>query len=320
VGNCADVLPELISKGVVPDVVTDQTSAHDELNGYVPRGFWGSNLKECAELRVSDPDGYIKKSMQSMKEHCRAIVQFMKRGAIAFDYGNNLRGQAQKAGFKEAFAYPGFVLAYVRPMFCEGRGPFRWLALTGEENDILETDKVVTKLFPKNKLLANWIDLAEKHLPWEGLPARVCWLGYGERHLFARKINEMVRTGEIGPVSITRDHLDSGSVASPNRETEGMLDGTDAVADWPLLNALLNCASGADMVAIHNGGGVGIGMSQHAGMIVVCDGTEHTGERIERVFRSDPGIGVVRHADAGYELACQTARKMGIKIPMLERK
>jgi urocanate hydratase len=320
VGNCADVLPEMVSRGIVPDVVTDQTSAHDELNGYIPRGYWGSSLKECSDLRASDPDAYVRKSMHSMKDHCRAIVRFKKGGAIAFDYGNNLRGQAQKAGFKEAFSYPGFVLAYIRPLFCEGRGPFRWLALTGDEKDILKTDRVVTNLFPKNKLLANWINLAEKHLPWEGLPARVCWLGYGERHLFAGKINEMVRKGDIGPVSITRDHLDSGSVASPHRETEGMLDGTDAVADWPLLNALLNCASGADMVAIHNGGGVGIGMSQHAGMIVVCDGTEHTGKRIERVFRSDPGTGVMRHADAGYDLACQTARKMGIKIPMLKRK
>jgi urocanate hydratase len=241
-----------------------------------------------------------------------------KKGAIAFDYGNNLRGQAQKAGLADAFAYPGFVLAYVRPLFCEGRGPFRWIAQTGDPEDILATDKAILKMFPKNKLLMNWIELAEEYLPWEGLPARVCWLGYGERDRFAKHMNSMVRKGDIGPISITRDHLDSGSVASPYRETEGMMDGTDAVADWPMLNALLNCASGADMVAMHNGGGVGIGLSQHSGMIVVCDGTKDTDRRIERVFRSDPGTGVMRHADAGYPLAKKTAREKGVKIPMMK--
>jgi urocanate hydratase len=317
VGNCADVLPELLARDVIPDVVTDQTSAHDELNGYVPKGYWGSNLREAEELRRSDPKAYMRDSLASMGEHCRTIVEFQKRGAVAFDYGNNLRGQARKAGFAEAFAYPGFVLAYIRPLFCEGRGPFRWAALTGEPEDILATDKAIVEMFPDNRLLINWIELAEKHLPWEGLPARVCWLGYGERDRFALRMNEMVRLGDIGPMAITRDHLDSGSVASPNRETEGMLDGSDAVADWPLLNALLNCASGADMVAVHNGGGVGIGLSQHAGMMVVCDGSESADERIERVFRSDPGTGVMRHADAGYDLAVKTAKDKDIRIPML---
>lgn len=317
VGNCADILPDMLKKGIIPDVVTDQTSAHDELNGYVPAGYWGSSLKECDDFRNSDAKGYIAESMKSMKAHCKAMVDMQKKGAIAFDYGNNLRGQAQKAGFKDAFAYPGFVLAYVRPLFCEGRGPFRWIAQSGNPDDILATDKAIVEMFPKNKLLMNWIELAEEYLPWEGLPARVCWLGYGERHKFAKHMNGMVRDGKIGPISITRDHLDSGSVASPYRETEGMMDGTDAVADWPLLNALLNCASGADMVALHNGGGVGIGMSQHSGMIVVCDGTEETDERIERVFKSDPGTGVMRHADAGYDLAKKTAREKGVKIPML---
>jgi urocanate hydratase len=317
VGNCADVLPELLARDIIPDVVTDQTSAHDELNGYVPKGYWGSNLVEADELRKSDPDTYRGRAMESMKLHCQTVVEFQKRGAVAFDYGNNLRGQALKAGFADAFDYPGFVLAYIRPLFCEGRGPFRWVALTGEPEDILATDMAITEMFADDKLLINWIELAEKHLPWEGLPARVCWLGYGERDRFAKRMNEMVRRGDIGPIAITRDHLDSGSVASPNRETEGMKDGSDAVADWPLLNALLNCASGADMVAVHNGGGVGIGLSQHAGMMVVCDGTESTDDRIERAFRSDPGTGVMRHADAGYDEAMRAAKGMGVRLPML---
>ena len=318
VGNCADVFPEILNRGIIPDVVTDQTSAHDELNGYVPKGFFGPNLEECDELRASNPEEYISQSMKSMEEHCRAMVGFQEKGAVVFDYGNNLRGQAQKSGFEDAFAYPGFVLAYVRPLFCEGRGPFRWVAQSGNPEDILATDKAIIEMFPENKLLMNWIELAEKYLPWEGLPARVCWLGYGERHKFARKMNDMVRKGEIGPIAITRDHLDSGSVASPYRETEGMQDGTDAVADWPLLNALLNCASGADMVALHNGGGVGIGLSQHSGMMVVLDGSELTDQRIERVFKSDPGTGVMRHADAGYGLAIKTAKEKGIKLPMVK--
>ncbi|KAA0002836.1 MAG: urocanate hydratase [Thermoplasmata archaeon] len=318
-GNCADVHPELVKRGVIPDVVTDQTSAHDALNGYVPSGYYGKNLQEAFDLRKSDPQEYIKKSMKAMAEHCKAMLEFQKEGAIVFDYGNNLRGQAYEAGVKNAFDYPGFVIAYIRPMFCEGRGPFRWLALTGNEEDIIKTDELVLKMFPENSTLINWIKLAEKYLPWEGLPARVCWLGYGERDKFALAINKMVRDGEIGPISITRDHLDAGSVASPNRETEGMKDGSDAIADWPLLNALLNCAAGADSISIHNGGGVGIGLSTHAGMTVVCDGTRETDERIKRVFVTDPGLGIVRHADAGYEKAIEFAKKMGIKMPMLRK-
>ncbi len=318
-GNCADVHPELVRKGIIPDVVTDQTSAHDALNGYVPSGYYGKNLHEAFELRKENPEEYIKKSMESMAEHCKAMLEFQKRGAIVFDYGNNLRGQAYEAGVKNAFEYPGFVVAYIRPMFCEGRGPFRWLALTGNEEDIIKTDEMVLKMFPENRTLVNWIELAEKYLPWEGLPARVCWLGYGERDKFALAINKMVREGEIGAISITRDHLDAGSVASPNRETEGMKDGSDAIADWPLLNALLNCAAGADSVSIHNGGGVGIGLSTHAGMVVVCDGTKETDERIKRVFVTDPGLGIVRHADAGYEEAIEFAKRMKIKTPMLRK-
>ena len=247
--------------------------------------------------------------MESMKHHCKSLLDFQKKGSVVFDYGNNLRGQALKAGLKNAFDYPGFVPAYIRPMFCVGRGPFRWLAFTGNPEDILKTDKAVMKMFPKDRVLTNWITLAENHLPWEGLPARVCWLGYGERAKFALVINKMVRDNEIGPIAITRDHLDSGSVASPYRETEAMRDKSDAIADWPLLNALLNCAAGADSVHIHNGGGVGIGLSTHAGMVVVCDGTTETDERIKRVFTTDPGIGVARHADAGYEEAIELVQK-----------
>jgi urocanate hydratase len=254
-----------------------------------------------------------------MKQHCKALIDFKKKGSVVFDYGNNLRGQALKAGLKNAFEYPGFVPAYIRPMFCVGRGPFRWLALTGNQEDILKTDQTITDMFPKDNILTNWIKLAEKHLPWEGLPARVCWLGYGERAKFALAINKMVRNGEIGPIAITRDHLDSGSVASPYRETEGMRDKSDAIADWPLLNALLNCSAGADSIHIHNGGGVGIGLSTHAGMVVVCDGTKETDERIKRVFTTDPGTGVARHADAGYKEAINFAKKTDIRIPMIKK-
>ena len=318
-GNCADVLPQMVGDGFKPDIVTDQTSAHDELNGYIPAGFYGSNLNEALKIRNENPEEYIKKSMDSMKKHCRAMLDFMKNGAIVFDYGNNLRGQAFKAGLCNAFDYPGFVPAYVRPLLCVGRGPFRWLALTGDKDDILKTDKAVIKMFPDDKILSNWINLAEKYLPWEGLPARVCWLGYGEREKFALKINQMVRNKEIGPIAITRDHLDTGSVASPYRETESMKDGSDAVADWPLLNALLNCAAGADSVQIHNGGGVGIGLSTHAGMVVVCDGTNDTDERIKRVFKTDPGIGVVRHADAGYSESVNLVKKSDLQLPMIDK-
>jgi urocanate hydratase len=318
--NCADTHPKLVKQGFKPDVVTDQTSAHDELNGYVPAGFYGDNLKEVIDLRKNNPKEYIKKSIESMKNHCKAMLDFQKKGAIVFDYGNNLRGQAQNAGLKHAFDYPGFVPAYVRPMLCVGRGPFRWLALTGNPEDILKTDKLVMNLFPDDRILSNWINLAEKYLPWEGLPARVCWLGYGDRDKFALALNKMVRDGEIGPIAITRDHLDSGSVASPYRETENMRDGSDVIADWPLLNALLNCAAGADSVQIHNGGGVGIGLSTHAGMVVVCDGTKETDERIKRVFKTDPGMGVIRHADAGYDSAIDVVKKTDLYSPIIPNK
>ena len=317
-GNCADTHPKLVKDGFKPDVVTDQTSAHDELNGYVPAGYYGDSLKDALKLRKEDPDKYIKQSMESMKNHCKAMLDFQKNGAVVFDYGNNLRGQALKAGLINAFEYPGFVLAYVRPMLCVGRGPFRWLALSGNPNDILKTDKVVIEMFPEDYILSNWIELAEKHLPWEGLPARVCWLGYGEREKFALEINRMIRDGEIGPIAISRDHLDSGSVASPYRETEKMQDGSDTIADWPILNALLNCAAGADSVQIHNGGGVGIGLSTHAGMVVVCDGTKETDERIKRVFKTDPGIGVIRHADAGYKESIEVIKKTDLRAPMIK--
>ncbi|UCH72190.1 MAG: urocanate hydratase, partial [Thermoplasmatales archaeon] len=316
-GNCADILPKLIKSDFKPDIVTDQTSAHDELEGYVPAGYYGNNLKNAFKLRKEKPNQYMKQSMESMKRHCKAMIDFKEKGAIVFDYGNNLRGQALKAGLTNAFDYPSFVPAYVRPLLCVGRGPFRWLAITGNPNDILKTDKTVIKMFPEDDVLSNWIKLAEKYLPWEGLPARVCWLGYGEREKFALKINTMVRNGEIGPIAITRDHLDGGSVSSPYRETEGMRDGSDVIADWPLLNALLNCAAGADSVQIHNGGGVGIGLSTHAGMVVVCDGTKETDERIKRVFKTDPGMGVIRHADAGYKESIQIIKKTDLSMPMM---
>jgi urocanate hydratase len=317
-GNCADVLPELVKGNFFPDIVTDQTSAHDELNGYIPSGYYGNNLNKALKLRNNNPKEYIKKSLNSMKNHCKSIIDFNKKGSIVFDYGNNLRGQAYKAGLKNAFDYPGFITEYIRPMLCIGRGPFRWLALTGDFNDILKTDKEVIKMFPKDLILFNWLKLAEKYLPWEGLPARVCWLGYGEREKFALKINKMVGDGYIGPIAITRDHLDSGSVASPYRESENMKDKSDIVADWPLINALLNCAAGADSVQIHNGGGVGIGFSIHAGMVVVCDGTNETNERIKRVFKTDPGMGVIRHADAGYKNAIELIKKTDLFLPMIK--
>lgn len=318
-GNCAEIMPKLIKKGFRPDVVTDQTSAHDELNGYVPAPYYGDSLKEALALRKKNPKRYIQQSMESIKHHCKALLDFKKKGSVVFDYGNNLRGQALKAGLKNAFNYPGFVPAYIRPMFCVGRGPFRWLALTGNPEDILKTDKEALKMFPEDTVLTNWIILAEKHLPWEGLPARVCWLGYGKRAQFALAINKMVRERKIGPIAITRDHLDSGSVASPYRETESMRDKSDAIADWPLLNALINCAAGADSVHIHNGGGVGIGLSTHAGMVVVCDGTKETDQRIKRVFTTDPGMGVARHADAGYQEALTLLKKSDIRIPMIKK-
>jgi len=315
-GNCAETHPEIVEKGIGPDVVTDQTSAHDPLGGYIPAGL---TIEEASNLRKSDPQDYLKRSYKSMATHVRAMLRFQRKGSVVFDYGNNIRGQAYQAGVKNAFNFGGFVQLYIRPMFCQGRGPFRWVAVSGNPEDILKTDEVVVKEFGDNPQLVRWIQLAEEYLPWEGLPARVCWLGYGERAKFGKIINKMVREGELdGPIAITRDHLDCGSVASPNRETEGMKDGSDAIADWPLLNALLNCSAGADLIAIHNGGGVGIGYSTHAGAMVIADGTKEADERIERVLTTDPGIGIVRHADAGYEDAITFAKKKGIRMPMLE--
>ncbi|NOX36703.1 MAG: urocanate hydratase [Calditrichaeota bacterium] len=314
-GNAADVFPEFVKRNVVPDIVTDQTSAHDELNGYVPAGI---PYQEALELRKKDPEKYIQMTYQSMARHCEAMLQLQQRGAEVFDYGNNLRAQAQKAGVKNAFAYPGFVPAYIRPLFCEGKGPFRWVALSGDPEDIYRTDALVKELFPDNSALIRWIDMAHEKVRFQGLPARICWLGYGERVKFGLAINELVKKGEIkAPIVIGRDHLDTGSVASPNRETEGMKDGSDAIADWPLLNGMLNVASGASWVSMHHGGGVGIGYAQHSGMVMVADGTDETAERIARVLTNDPGIGVARHADAGYEEAIRFAKKHGIKIPML---
>ena len=314
VGNCAEVLPILVERGVTPDVVTDQTSAHDPLNGYVPAGL---SVAEAAVLRESDPADYVRRSMESMRVHCEAIVVLQDAGAIAVDYGNNLRGYAQDAGFENAFAYPGFVPAYIRDLFCEGKGPFRWVALSGDPNDIYRTDELVLEMFPEDEHLCRWIKMAQERVTFQGLPARICWLGQGARARFGVAMNELVGTGEISaPIVIGRDHLDTGSVASPNRETEAMKDGTDAVADWPILNALLNTASGASWVSFHHGGGVGIGNSLHAGQVLVADGTAEMTERISRVLTNDPGIGVARHADAGYELAREIAKREGIQIPM----
>jgi urocanate hydratase len=313
VGNCAEVLPDLLRRGVVPDLLTDQTSAHDALHGYVPAGM---PLAAALELRASDPRDYLRRSMESMAEHCRAMIRLGERGAVVFDYGNNLRGQAKQAGVADAFSYPGFVPAYLRPMFCEGRGPFRWAALSGDPADIEATDAEVLRLFPKDPVLARWIPLARKRVPFQGLPARICWLGYGERAEFGEALNRLVKRGKLkAPVVIGRDHLDCGSVASPNRETEGMRDGTDAVADWPILNGLLNASCGATWVSVHHGGGVGIGNSIHAGMVVCADGTKLASKKLERVLTADPGTGVIRHADAGYPEAEAFAKKKGVRIP-----
>ncbi len=314
VGNCAETHPALVDMGVVPDVVTDQTSAHDELDGYIPRGL---SIDEAAALRESAPDDYRKRAIESIAIHVKAMLSFKEKGSIVFDYGNNIRAQAKKGGVGDAFAFQGFVPLYIRPMFCEGRGPFRWIAVSGDPEDIYKTDEVVMNEFKENRQLVEWIRLSHEKVPFEGLPARVCWLGYGERERFGRIINQMVGSGELsGPIVITRDHLDCGSVASPNRETEGMRDGSDAIADWPLLNALVNTAAGADLVAIHNGGGVGIGYSTHAGLLVIADGTKEADERIERVLTTDPGMGVLRHADAGYADALKVAGRSSIRIPM----
>jgi urocanate hydratase len=316
VGNAAEIEPAWERSGERFDVVTDQTSAHDALAGYVPAEI---GLDDAAALRETQPDEYQRRSMRSMADHVRAILAFREAGAVAFDYGNNLRAQAREAGVANAFDYPGFVPAFIRPQFCEGRGPFRWAALSGDPDDILRTDRAILELFPDDAGLRRWIEMAEARVPFQGLPARICWLGYGERSKAGAVFNELVASGEVSaPIVIGRDHLDSGSVASPNRETEAMRDGSDAVADWPLLNALVNTAAGATWVSIHHGGGVGIGYSQHAGMVVVADGTPLAAEKLERVLTTDPGMGVIRHADAGYERAIEVARERGVRVPMLD--
>jgi urocanate hydratase len=315
-GNCAEVLPELVRRGVVPDVLTDQTSAHDSLNGYVPAGV---TLEAALELRRRDPEDYVRRSTASMAVHVGAMLDLMRLGAVTFDYGNNLRTQALDAGVQDAFDFPGFVPAYVRPLFCEGKGPFRWVALSGEVKDLARTDRLVLELFPHDEHLRRWIAMAQARVAFQGLPARICWLGQGERAEFGVRLNDLVRRGEVAaPIVIGRDHLDTGSVASPFRETEGMKDGSDAIADWPVLNALLNVASGASWVSFHHGGGTGIGTSLHAGQVIVAEGTPGAATRLERVLTNDPGIGVARHADAGYELALETARRHGIRLPMHE--
>jgi urocanate hydratase len=317
VGNCADVIPELARRGAVPDILTDQTSAHDPLQGYVPNGM---PLADALALRCSDPSEYVRRSMDAMGQHVRAMLSLKRMGAVTFDYGNNLRNYAKQAGVDDAYDIPGFVPEYIRPLFCEGRGPYRWAALSGDPKDIAVTDKLALDLFPKNESLKRWMKLASEKIPFQGLPARICWLGYGERAEFGVAMNDLIRRGTIAaPVVIGRDHLDAGSVASPYRETEAMRDGSDAIADWPLLNAMVNVAAGASWVSIHNGGGVGIGYSQHAGMVIVADGTPECARRLERVLTSDPGTGVIRHADAGYERAQQVAREQGIRVPMSEQ-
>ncbi|HVG44366.1 MAG TPA: urocanate hydratase [Longimicrobium sp.] len=316
VGNCAEVLPELVRRGVTPDAVTDQTSAHDALVGYVPAGL---SLEEADALRETDPAEYQRRSTRSMRAHCEAMVEMMRRGAVTFDYGNNLRTQALDAGYADAFAFPGFVPAYVRPLFCEGKGPFRWVALSGDPADIHRTDDLVLELFPDDEHLRRWITHAREKVAFQGLPARICWLGQGERARFGVALNDLVASGELkAPIVIGRDHLDTGSVASPFRETEAMKDGSDAIADWAILNALVNVAGGASWVSFHHGGGVGIGNSLHAGQVIVADGTPEMRERLERVLTNDPGMGVARHADAGYEVAVETARRQGIRLPMLD--
>jgi len=316
VGNAAELEPELVRRGERFDAVTDQTSAHDALGGYVPAGL---TLDEAAELRRTDPDEYVRRAMASMAEHVRAMLAFQRAGAVTFDYGNNIRAQAQAAGVHDAFDFAGFVPLFIRPLFCEGKGPFRWAALSGDPADILRTDRAILELFPDDAPLRRWITMAEERVAFQGLPARICWLGYGERARAGLEFNRLVANGELkAPIVIGRDHLDAGSVASPNRETEGMRDGSDAIADWPLLNALVNTAAGATWVSIHHGGGTGIGYSQHAGMVVVADGTELAAQKLERVLTTDPGMGVIRHADAGYERAIDVARERGVRVPMLE--
>ncbi|MGO4269543.1 urocanate hydratase, partial [Paenibacillus sp. TAF58] len=315
VGNAAEVFAEFVKRGIVPDFVTDQTSAHDPLNGYVPVGY---SLEAAVDLRKNDPTQYVKLSKRSMADHVQAMLDLQKLGSTVFDYGNNIRQVALDEGVKDAFNFPGFVPAYIRPLFCEGKGPFRWAALSGNPEDIYKTDELALKLFPENAHLRKWIELAREKVAFQGLPARICWLGYGERAKMGLAINEMVRNGELSaPIVIGRDHLDCGSVASPNRETESMKDGSDVVGDWAILNALVNTASGASWVSVHHGGGVGMGYSLHAGMVVVADGSQEADERLARVLNTDPGMGVIRHADAGYDIAIQTAKERGVRVPMM---
>tara|TARA_B100000929_G_scaffold116220_1_gene92175 strand:+ start:1234 stop:2892 length:1659 start_codon:yes stop_codon:yes gene_type:complete len=316
-GNAADIVPQMAKLGIVPDMVTDQTSAHDELDGYVPNGM---TYQEALDLRKSNPDKYIKESYRAMAEHCQGILDLKAQGAIAFDYGNNLRGQAKKAGVENAFDFPGFVPAYIRDLFCEGKGPFRWVALSGDPQDIYKTDDKILELFPKDETLKRWIKMAQKQIEFQGLPSRICWLGYTQRAKFGIALNQMVASGELSaPVVIGRDHLDCGSVASPYRETEAMKDGSDAVADWPLLNALTSTSSGATWVSIHQGGGVGMGLAIHAGQVICADGTPEMEKRLEAVLTNDPGTGILRHADAGYEDAIQNAKKWDVDIPMITK-
>ncbi|NLP50642.1 urocanate hydratase [Bacillus sp. RO1] len=315
-GNAAEILPQLVERGFTPELLTDQTSAHDPLNGYVPIGM---TLEDAAKLRKEEPAQYVKLAKESMAVHVKAMLDLQQKGAITFDYGNNIRQVALDEGVENAFDFPGFVPAFIRPQFCEGKGPFRWVALSGDPEDIYKTDEVILREFSDNKHLCNWIKMAREKVAFQGLPSRICWLGYGERARFGKIINQMVASGELSaPIVIGRDHLDCGSVASPNRETEAMLDGSDAVADWPILNALINGVNGASWVSVHHGGGVGMGYSLHAGMVIVADGTEAAGKRLERVLTSDPGMGVVRHADAGYDLAKKVAKEKGVHIPLLK--
>jgi len=317
VGNAGEILPMILEKGIIPDILTDQTSAHDTLNGYVPMGM---SLEEAFKLRKTNPDEYIRLSKKTIVKHVEAMLEFQKKGAITFDYGNNIRGEAKSNGVENAFDFPGFVPEFIRPLFCDGKGPFRWAALSGDPKDIYTTDQAIKDTFPENKSLCNWIDLAQEKVHFQGLPSRICWLGYGERAKMGKIFNDLVASGKVSaPIVIGRDHLDCGSVASPNRETEAMKDGSDAIADWPILNALLNSIGGASWVSVHHGGGVGIGNSIHAGMVIVADGTKEAAKRLDRVLTYDPGIGIARHADAGYDLAKNNARNWGIKIPMLNK-
>jgi urocanate hydratase len=316
IGNAGKILPQILEKNIIPDILTDQTSAHDTLNGYVPMGM---SFEQALVLRKEKPEEYIKQAQQTIVKHVEAMLEFKKRGAITFDYGNNIRGEAKDNGVENAFDIPGFVPEFIRPLFCDGKGPFRWAALSGDPEDIYTTDEAIKKTFPENIALCNWIDLAQKKVHFQGLPSRICWLGYGERAKMGKIFNDLVASGKIrAPIVIGRDHLDCGSVASPNRETEGMKDGSDAIADWPILNALLNAVGGASWVSVHHGGGVGIGNSIHAGMVIVADGTKEAEERLERVLTYDPGTGIARHSDAGYEQAIDNAKNWGVKIPMIK--